>query len=61
MLLFGLNPEQDMEKAVLRILFDPWVRDPGWVKNQHPDPGSGFGMNILDHNSEILHRNNFLG
>jgi hypothetical protein len=33
-------------RAVLRIrcLFDPWIRDPGWVKNQDPDqdvhPGS---------------------
>ncbi len=22
-------------------LFDPWIRDPGWVESQHPDPGSG--------------------
>jgi hypothetical protein len=28
----------------IRWLFDPWIRDPGWVKNQ--DPGSG--MNIPD-------------
>jgi hypothetical protein len=34
----------------IRCLFDPWIRDPGWVKNQ--DPGSG--MNILDHISESL-------
>ncbi len=27
-----------------------WPRDPGWVKNQDPDPGSG--MNIPDHISE---------
>ncbi len=20
-------------------LFDPWVRDPGWLKSQDPDPG----------------------
>ncbi len=20
-------------------LFDPWIRDPGWVESQHPDPG----------------------
>ncbi len=20
--------------------FDPWIRDPGWMKNQDPDPGS---------------------
>jgi hypothetical protein len=23
----------------IRCLFDPSVRDPGWVKNQDPDPG----------------------
>jgi hypothetical protein len=23
----------------IRCLFDPWIRDPGWVKNQDPDPG----------------------
>jgi hypothetical protein len=34
-------------------LFDPWIRDPGWY-NQDPDPGSGSGMNILDHISESL-------
>jgi hypothetical protein len=28
-------------------LFDPWLRDPGWVKSQDPDPGSG--MNNPDH------------
>jgi hypothetical protein len=21
------------------VSFDPWIRDPGWVKNQDPDPG----------------------
>jgi hypothetical protein len=21
------------------VLFDPWVQDPGWVKNQDPDQG----------------------
>jgi hypothetical protein len=30
--------------------FDPWIRDPGWVKNQDPDPG----VDILDHISESL-------
>ncbi len=40
-------------KAVLGIrirdpvLFDPWIRDPGWVESQHPDPGSG--MNNPNH------------
>jgi hypothetical protein len=23
----------------IRCLFDPWIRDLGWVKNQNPDPG----------------------
>jgi hypothetical protein len=25
--------------AVLRILFDPWIREPGWVKIRIRDPG----------------------
>ncbi len=29
----------------IRCLFDPWIRDPGWVKSK--DPGSG--MNNPDH------------
>ncbi len=32
----------------IRCLFDPWIRYPGWVNNQDPDPGSGPWMNILD-------------
>ncbi len=31
----------------IRYLFDPWIRDTGWVESQHPDPGSG--MNNQDH------------
>ncbi len=31
----------------IRCLFDPWILDPGWVKSQDPDPGSG--MNNPDH------------
>jgi hypothetical protein len=31
----------------IRCLFDPWIRDPGWVESQHPYPGSG--MNNPDH------------
>jgi hypothetical protein len=31
----------------IRCLFDPWIRDTGWVKNHDPDPGSG--MNNKDH------------
>jgi hypothetical protein len=34
----------------IRCLFDPWIRDPGWVKN--PDPGSG--PNNPNHISESL-------
>ncbi len=36
----------------IRCLFDPWVRDPGWVKSK--DPRSGSGMNNQDHISESL-------
>jgi hypothetical protein len=25
----------------IRCLFDPWIRDPGWVKNQDTDPDPG--------------------
>jgi hypothetical protein len=33
---------QGLQKSVLRIrgFFDPWFRDPGWVKNQDEHPGS---------------------
>ncbi len=45
-----------LEGPVLRIRypvpFDPWIRDPRWVKNQDPDPESRFGTNIPDHISE---------
>ncbi len=50
-------------KAVLRI-HDPGfgafltpvsgIWDPGWVKNQDPDPESGFGINIPDRVSASL-------
>jgi hypothetical protein len=33
----------------IQCLFDPWIRDPGWVENQDPNPGSGSGMNNPDH------------
>jgi hypothetical protein len=36
----------------IRCLFDPWIRDPGKVKNQDPDPGSGSMMNNPSHFSE---------
>ncbi len=43
------------QKAVFHPgLFDLRIRDPGWVKNQDPDPGSGSGMNIPDPISESL-------
>ncbi len=32
----------------IRCLFDPWIRDPGWLKK------SGSGMNNPDHISESL-------
>jgi hypothetical protein len=32
--------------------FDAWVRDPGWVKNQ--DPGPGSGLDSPNHISESL-------
>ncbi len=31
----------------IRCLFDPWIRDPGWLESQHQDPESG--MNNPDH------------
>jgi hypothetical protein len=39
-----------VDKPVLRILCDPWIRNPGWVTNQ--DPGSG--MNNAGHISESI-------
>ncbi len=36
----------------IQCLFDLWIWDPEWVKNQDPDPGSG--MNNPDHISESL-------
>jgi hypothetical protein len=44
-------------KSGIRCLFDPWIRDPEWVKSKDPDPGSGSsgsGMNNPDHVSESL-------
>jgi hypothetical protein len=45
-----------MKQTVLRIRDPVPFRplDPGWVKNQDPNPGSGFGMDIPDHTSENL-------
>jgi hypothetical protein len=42
------------------VPFDPWIRDPGWVKkNQDPDPGSVAGMKIPDHISESFETSSF--
>jgi hypothetical protein len=44
----------------IRCLFDPWIRDPRWVKRQDSDPGSG----ILDEQPGLYFlelRNHFLG
>ncbi len=41
-----------MLRIRIRGLFDPWIRDPGWVTYQ--DPGYGSGMNNQDHISECL-------
>jgi hypothetical protein len=40
-------------------LFDPWIRDPGWVESQHPDPGSA--MNNPDHTFKSLETILFFG
>jgi hypothetical protein len=39
--------DPDPGSGAFLTLFDPWIRDPGWVKSQDPDPGSG--MNNPDH------------
>jgi hypothetical protein len=41
-------------RSGIRCLFGPWIRDPGWVRNQDTDPASGSGMNIPDHISGSL-------
>jgi hypothetical protein len=38
----------------IRCLFYPWVRDPGWVKNQDSDQESGSGRKNPGHISESL-------
>jgi hypothetical protein len=47
-----------MKNTVLRIrircLFDPWIRDLGWVKNQDLDLGYESGMKNPDHISKCL-------
>jgi hypothetical protein len=41
-------------RSRIQGIFDPWIRDPGWAKNQVPDPGFGCGVNILKHTSDSL-------
>jgi hypothetical protein len=31
----------------IRCLFNPWIRDPGWVKSQDRNPGSGMYNRII--------------
>jgi hypothetical protein len=38
----------------IRCLFDPWIRDPGWVKKSRSGPGIRIQDNIPDHISESL-------
>jgi hypothetical protein len=40
----------DPGSGVIRCLFDPWIRDTGWIKKSI----SGSGMNNPDHISENL-------
>jgi hypothetical protein len=40
-------------------LFDSWIKDPGWVKNQ--DLGSGSGVNNPDHISKSIETNHLFG
>jgi hypothetical protein len=40
----GCHPDTDRRilhcyGSGIRCLFDPWIRDPGWIKSQDPDPG----------------------
>ncbi len=41
-------------RSGIRCLFDPWIWDPGWVKNQDPDPRSGSAMNNPDQSLETI-------
>jgi hypothetical protein len=45
-----LHPVKQCSGSGIRCLFDPWIRDPGWVKKLR----FGSGMNIPDHISESL-------
>ncbi len=37
----------------IRCHFDPWIRHPGWVKNQDPDPGH-YWIRIRIHNTGLF-------
>ncbi len=41
------DPRSEIRDPGSGAFFDPWIRDPGWVESQHPDPGSG--MNNPNH------------
>jgi hypothetical protein len=34
--------EVSLQLSGIRCLFDPWIRDPGWVESQHPYLRSGI-------------------
>ncbi len=60
-LLLSLTSVADPDTGSgIRCLFDPWIRDPEWVKKSGSGSemgrksGSGFGMNNPDHISESL-------
>ncbi len=36
---FDADPASQCSGSGIRCLFDPWIRDPGWEKNQDQDPG----------------------
>jgi hypothetical protein len=50
----GLREEAWGQCCGSGAFFDPWSRDPEWVKNQDPNPGSRSELNNPDHISESL-------
>ncbi len=61
--LFSENEEENTLPGVrypTLLTFSVADPDPGWLKKQDSDPGSGSGMNNPDHISESL-ATNFLG
>ncbi len=37
--LYGGDDQCFVSGSGIQCFFDPWIRDPGWVKKQDPDPG----------------------